>query len=358
VTVAAASLPLLDAASVLSASLDVPTVSFEHLLRLSDDTGLFEHARGVVPRREHGYCLDDVARGLVVLSREPGLEPRLVDLATCYLGFVSHAQDSAGRCHNRLGYDRHWHDEAGVDDCWGRAVWGLGSLAASQGPRWLCAEALDRFEVSAACRSPWRRATAFASLGASAVLRRHPDHGVARRLLVDALPTLGRGADDPKWPWPEARLSYANATVTDALMAAGDALGEDGAVAHGVALLAWLFEVQTADGHLSPVPSGGWARGEARPGFDQQPIEAAALADAAARAWELTGDPSWAARVSGCVAWFAGRNDSGAALYDPITGGGFDGLERDGRNANQGAESTLAALSTLQLARRFGFTRC
>lgn len=340
--------------SSLGAPPMVRTVSFDHLLRLSDDTGLFEHARGVIPRREHGYCLDDVARGLVVLSRES----QLVDLATRYLAFVAHTQDAGGRCHNRLGYDRRWHDEAGVDDCWGRAVWGLGSLAAGEGPPWLRAEALVRFEVSAACRSPWRRATAFAALGAAAVLRAHPDHGAARRLLVDALPALGRPARDLSWPWPESRLTYANAAVAEALIATGDALGDGRAVAGGLDLLTWLFDVQTFDGHLSPVPVGGWSVGEPRPGFDQQPIEVSALAGGAARALALTGERSWAACVERCVAWFGGANDSGTPLYDPVTGGGFDGLERNGRNANQGAESTLAALATMQLGRDLGVSGC
>jgi hypothetical protein len=336
---------------------DLPPVSFDHLLRLSDDTGLFEHARGVIPRRQHGYCVDDVARGLVVLSREPKLEPPLVDLAACYLAFVAHAQDAAGGCHNRLGYDRRWHDRPSTDDCWGRALWGLGSLAADGTPLWLRAEALDRFEISAVCRSPWRRATAFAALGAAAVVAAHPDHSGARRLLVDALPTLGRAGDDADWPWPEPRLSYANATVADALLAAGDALGAGDVVADGLALLAWLFAVQTANGHLSLVPGGGWALGETRPGFDQQPIEVSALADAAARAWALTGDLGWVACVEACVAWFAGDNDTGVELYDPVTGGGYDGLEWEGRNANQGAESTLAAMATLQHARRLGIAK-
>ena len=338
----------------LPAALDVPVISFDHLLRLSDDTGLFEHARGAIPRREHGYCVDDVARGLVVLSREASLTPPLVSLASTYLAFVSHAQDPTGQCHNRLGYDRRWRDEPGVADCWGRAVWGLGSLAASASLPWLRAEALDRFELSAGCRSPWRRATAFAVLGALAVLRAHPGHGAARALLGDALPSLGGCADDPSWPWPEPRLTYANASVAEALLGAGAAIGEQGAVSDGLALLAWLFDVQTNEGHLSPVPVGGWACGEPRPGFDQQPIEVAALADAAAAAYLLTGDRIWAASVRRCVSWFAGGNDGGVSLYDSGTGGGFDGLEQNGRNANQGAESTLAALATHQRAYDLG----
>jgi hypothetical protein len=333
-------------------------VSFDHLITLSDDTGLFEHARGVIPRREHGYCLDDVARGLVVLSREPQLTPPLIAIASTYMAFVAHAQDSSGRCHNRLGYDRRWKDEAGVDDCWGRAVWGLGSLAASEAIPALQTAALDTFEVSAACRSPWLRATAFSALGAVAVLERYPQHQAARDLLSDAIPILGRPARDRAWPWPEPRLTYANASIADAMIGAGQVLGDHRAVSDGMNLLAWLFEVQTFDGHLSPIPVGGWAAGEPRPAFDQQPIEVSALAEAAARAFALSGEVRWSSWLQDCVDWFTGDNDSGIALYDPHTGGGFDGLESGGRNANQGAESTLAALVTMQLARACGGHRC
>ena len=80
--------------------------SFAHLIRLSDDTGLYEHADGPLPRREHGYCLDDVARGLVVLCREPELSAELVVLVERYLAFTAHAQAENGQFHNRLGPDR------------------------------------------------------------------------------------------------------------------------------------------------------------------------------------------------------------------------------------------------------------
>jgi hypothetical protein len=206
---------------------------------------------------------------------------------------------------------------------------------------------------------------AFAALGAIEVLAAHPGHDGARLLLADALPAVGAAAagsaGDPTaagWPWPEPRLAYANAAVAEALIGGGAALGDPAVVRGGLALLAWLFEVQEVDGHLSPVPAAGWAPGEARPGFDQQPIEVAALADAAARALTVTGDTRWATRAQRCIAWFAGDNDSGLPMWDPVTAGGYDGLERGGRNANQGAESTLAALSTLQWARQMGVARC
>jgi hypothetical protein len=123
-------------------------------------------------------------------------------------------------------------------------------------------------------------------------------------------------------------------------------------LAGGLDLLGWLLDIETRGDHLSLTPVGGWAPTEARPGFDQQPIEAAAIADACARALGVTQDSRWSAGVDRAVGWFLGNNDSGVPMYDPETGGGFDGLSATGRNANQGAESTLALISTLQQSRK------
>ena len=214
------------------------------------------------------------------------------------------------------------------------------------------AEALERFELSAACRSPWRRATAFAALGALAVLEAHPDHDGARSLLADALPALRRPQPTTRdWPWPEPRLTYANASIAEALIGAGDALGDEQAVAEGLALLAWLFDVQTSAGHLSPVGGRRMVDGEPRPAFDQQPIEVAALADAAARAFALTGDRHWSACVAALRRLVCWRQRQRHGHLRPRHGGRVRRSRAGGRNANQGAESTLAALATWQQAR-------
>jgi hypothetical protein len=334
-----------------------PEPPFEHLLRLSDDTGLFEHARGAVPRRECGYCVDDVARGLVVVSRQSSPVPAVMALGERYLAFLQHAQVSSGACHNRLRFDRHWDDTAGVDDSWGRSLWGSGTAAARGWSSRVRADALAHFEAGAASRSPWPRAMAFAALGAVEVFTAHPDHAGARDLLHDAAGLLRAPRSertsharlgDGAWPWPEPRLHYANAAWPEALMAAGWALGDDQLIDAGIGLLDWLLEMETAGGRLSLTPVGGWAPGEPRPGYDQQPIEAASLADACARAFALTGDGRFVAGVSRAVSWFLGDNDAQVAMFDPDTGGGYDGLEPGGRNDNQGAESTLALVSTLQ----------
>lgn len=342
----------------LQVSWPVPTasspVSFDHLFRLSDGGGLFEHARLTEPRPEHGYCVDDIARGLVVAVREPHASAELISLAEFYLWLVTDAQTADGRFHNRRDLELSWTDAPSLEDCWGRALWGLGTAAAQLPPGSVSAElALTHFDLSVVRRAPWLRAMAFASLGAAEVLTRYPDHVAARALLANAAAmVIAALPSDPAWPWPEPRLRYANATVPEVLLAAGVLLDDPVALAHGTRLLGWLLEVETAGDHLSMTPVGGWVTGEPRPGFDQQPIEVAALADACHRAYAITGDPTWRAGLLRCAAWFRGANDVGVTLLDDISGGGCDGLHRRGRNENQGAESTLAMISTFQLVRR------
>ncbi|MCX2946706.1 hypothetical protein [Lentzea sp. NEAU-D7] len=324
---------------------------FAHLIRLSDDTGLYEHADGPLPRREHGYCLDDVARGLVVLCRNPELPADLVLLVERYLAFTAHAQARDGRFHNRLGPDRGWQDAPGLGDWWGRALWGLGTAAARCTVPWIRHAALACFDRSAHHRPPSVRSMSFAALGAAEVLSVDPGHSLAAKLLGDVSSYVGEPGDTPDWPWPEHRLFYANAALPEALIAAGDFLEDPQIRDDGLRLLEWLLTVETREAHLSPTPAGGWRIGEPRPAFDQQPVEVAALADACARAHQVTGDPRWLTGVRRAVAWFDGHNDLGVPVRDRTTGGGCDGLTPDGPNHNQGAESTLALISTLQHGR-------
>lgn len=329
-----------------------PAAPFRHLQRLTDDVGLLEHAEGIVPRYEHGYCVDDVARGLVVVSREPSPSQEIITLGRRYLYFLAQAQAPDGRCRNRLGYDRRWRDQPGTADCWGRALWGLGTAAARGPTPGIREESLSRFDRGARVSSPWPHAMAFAALGAAEVLDRWRDHSGALSLLEEASAVIGQAPADPVWPWPARRLTYANAAIAEAVIVAGSKLGRDRVLHNGLRMLRWLLTVETRDGHLSVVPAGGWGLGDDRPAFDQQPIEVAALADACMRAATVTGDPSWLAGVEMSLSWFLGENDTGVPLLDERTGGGCDGLSREGRSRNQGAESTLAMISVLQLAPR------
>ncbi len=326
---------------------------YTHLAALSDGIGLFEHALLEAPRPEHGYCVDDVARGLLVTVREPDQTPLLAGLTETYLRFLLSALDASGKCHNRMNQAGEWTDAPELGDWWGRAVWGLGTAAVLAPLPLTRRRALRGFITASGQRSPHLRAMAYAAIGASEVLLAYPNNSHARGLLRDSIHHL-RSARSSEWAWPEDRLGYGNGSVVEALIAGGAALRDDDVIESGLTLLRFLLEIEHRDDHFSVTGTDGRGRRDTEVQFDQQPIEVAALADAVARAFDVTGDREWLAPLELAWSWFDGRNDSGIAMFDPTTGAGYDGLERDGRNENRGAESTLAGLSTYQQARRLG----
>jgi hypothetical protein len=328
-----------------------PAPVFDHLLRLTDRRGTLEHARLAEPLPEHGYCTDDVARVLVVAARDHGPDRTLNGLAGVALRFLNDAQALGGACRNRMDSTGDWVDEPALEDAWGRCIWGLGTAAAHSNVAWTRRSAIMQFERAAQERSVWPRAMAFAALGAAELLAFDAEHPGARALITDYANSVPAANGDAAWPWPEPRLTYANAVLPEAMIAAGAALDDTSLCQRGLDLLAWLLALETADGHLSPTPVAGRGPEDARPGFDQQPIEVSTLADACARAAAVDTNPVWRDGVTAAAAWFMGDNDAGEPMWDPDTGGGYDGLHTDGVNCNQGAESTLAVISTLQQAR-------
>jgi len=325
------------------------TVSFEHLLHLSDAVGTFEHADHEEPRREHGYCVDDVARVVIAACQES--EPRSTDVELLLrrsLRFVIDSIDPAGRVRNRRDVAGRWTSEAGTGDWWGRALWSLGVASVRAPDLESRSAALATFTLCSRQTSTSPRALAFATLGASEVLGVHARHVGARRLIDSYVHWYASAERSPAWRWPEHRLAYANAVIADAVIAAGHRLDDLDLVRDGLDQLSWLLEIQTLGDHLSVVPVGGAAPGDVGPRFDQQPIEIARLADGCARAFDATYDPAWLEHLERCSEWFDGRNDLGVAMWDPSSGAGFDGLTRSGPNLNRGAESTLAAVTTRQ----------
>jgi hypothetical protein len=330
-----------------------PVPKFDHLLRMTDRRGTFEHACLAEPRPEHGYCTDDMARVLVVATREPDTSGEVNGLAGAAVRFLNEAQAFTGACRNRMDRVGHWTDEPTTGDHWGRCIWGLGTAAAHSDVGLVRRLSVVQFERAAHTRSRWPRAMAFAALGAAELLSVDPAHRAARQLISHYAAGVAEPNGDPAWPWPEPRLTYANAVLPEAMIAAGVALDKPALWQRGLDLLGWLLEYETADGHLSPTPAAGRGPDDPRPAFDQQPIEVSSLADACARAASVDASAIWPDGVLAAAAWFQGANDAGQLMWDPETGGGFDGLQADGVNRNQGAESTLAVLSTMQHARRF-----
>jgi glycosyltransferase involved in cell wall biosynthesis len=337
---------------------EAPEVKLDHLRRMTDSTGIFQHAVFSVPNFGEGYCTDDNARAfiLAVLLDELGQDPeRVRSLATTYAAFLCHAFDrTTGRFHNHLSFDRHWLDPQGSEDCHSRAVWALGVGVGGSAYRSFQVMAgqlfVEALPVVAQFTSP--RAWAFALIGIHEYLRRlSGDSFVSqtRDCLIRRLMELYDRSATPDWPWFEQELSYDNAKLAHALILTGRATRQTAVFDRGIEALRWLVQMQTSEnGHFRPIGSNGFfRRGGVRANFDQQPVEAQAMMSACLEAYRSTSDSWWYEQAQRAFDWFIGWNDLGLELYSPRTGGCRDGLHVDRVNRNQGAESTLAFLLSL-----------
>lgn len=331
---------------------------FGALRRMTDDTGMLQHGIFSVPDRDHGYCVDDNARALILVCRATTAEiagsEELDRLAGIYAAFIQHAWNPDVRLfRNFMGFDRVWCEDSGSEDSNGRTLWALGTAAAQGHDRATRDWAIHLFDhaIGLADNLGSPRARAFAALGAAEVLSAYPGHARARATLAatgDLLHRLLVAARRPAWAWFEAVLAYDNARLPEALIRAGQLLDRPEFTKCGLETLAWIREQQTnAKGAFRPVGTDSFGREyEAPLPFDQQPLEAQATIDACLVAHAVTGDDQWLAGARQAYGWFIGENDLGLALVERSGGGCHDGLMPHGVNRNQGAESILA----LQLA--------
>jgi hypothetical protein len=347
-------------------SLELPELRLDHLLNMTDSTGIFQHANITIPNFEHGYCTDDNARALIltVLLAELGEDsPDVLRAATSYAAFVNAAfNDKRGKFRNFMTHDRRWLEDEGSDDCFGRALWALGTcVGRSRRPdfQYWSVEMFTRtLPLVMALKSP--RAWAFALLGIHEYFRRlngdrQVDH--VRETLIARLMNYHERHSAGDWNWFEDAATYDNARLSQALIISGFDSGNEDALEIGVQTLSWLMDVQRSPlGHLRPIGSNGfYRRGHKCAQFDQQPVEVQATVAACISASNATGDGKWLAEARLAFEWFMGRNDVGLDVYDSGTGGCRDGLHSDRVNQNQGAESTLAfhiALAELELTDR------
>ena len=336
----------------------LPQWRFDHLLRMTDSTGIFQHAIFSVPRFDHGYCTDDNARALLLTVMLEALEedsPRIRDVQSAAAAFLQNAfVEATGRFRNFMGFDRRWSECQGSEDSHGRALWALGAVMGrtTQGSlRAWAATLIERaFPAVSSFTSP--RAWAFALFGLHEYFRAlHGDLlvGRLRDELAGKLVALFQTNSSPDWLWCEDIVAYDNPRLAQALILAGRWTGDDEMKTMGVRALRWLMDHQTTEsGCFRPIGSNGfWRRGGDRALFDQQPIEAAAAVSACIEAFHATGDHDWKVRATSAFEWFLGANDLRLPLYDPITGGCRDGLHDNRVNQNMGAESTLSYLLAL-----------
>jgi hypothetical protein len=337
----------------------LPELNLEHVQALTDDTGMLQHASFSVPRYAEGYCLDDNARALLLMTilEEAGPEDRKAvrALVARYLAFVSHAFDvDTGRFRNFMSYTRRWAEGSGSDDSHGRAVWALGAVVGRSSDPGRRSLGGDLFHAAlpalASLTSP--RAWAFALLGIDEYLRAFQGdssvQAIGRGLAARLLDIYRRTSSDD-WPWFEDRATYCNARLSQALLVTGAWLEDAEMIAAGARSLQWLADTQCSDeDYFTPIGSNGfYARGGAVAAFDQQPVEACAMVSACLDALRVTGDRRWAAHARRAFRWFLGENYLQKPLYDASTGGCRDGLHADRANENQGAEATLSFLLAL-----------
>lgn len=331
-----------------------PQVRLGHLLSMCDDTGLFQHAIHAVPDRAHGYCVDDNARALLVAcALNAGSEQRLPETLTMRLAaFVQHAWNpDTRRFRNFMSFDRHWLEEAGSEDCHGRALWALGECARNDASasrrRWATALFREALPSTEAFRSP--RAWAFALLGLDAYCVVAPQDSRARELrhvLADRLMSIMAAVETKDWVWFEDVLAYENARLPQALIVTGLSTGVLGYASTGLRSLRWLMKLQTTSaGLFRPVGSASFGDKRTAPRqFDQQPLEAAATISACLAAMQADGDPRWKTDAERAFAWFLGSNDLSTPLVDLDTGSCRDGLHPERANENRGGESVVSYL--------------
>lgn len=317
---------------------------------MSDGCGIIQHSIFAVPDRQHGYCVDDNCRALMLMHRVDDHQVRADELARIYASFVQHAWNgSRGRFRNFMAFDRSWLEEEGSEDSFGRSVWTIGVTVAEARQRDLRHWALALFDQVAAnsldLNAP--RTWAFALLGADAVLSAHPDHPIARHLVTEyagRLHALLKRERRDDWNWFEPSLAYDNARLPEALLRGAVFLGDDAMRADALAAFDWLDGMQTNESdQFRAVGTDSFGRPYEKPlPFDQQPLEAWATVDAAIYAHGITGDDRWLETAWRAYAWYLGANDLGIPIATPATGGCYDGLMSDRVNLNQGAESILA----------------
>ncbi len=343
---------------------ELPALKLNHLFRMTDSTGVFQHATFSIPNFSEGYCTDDNARAfiLAVLLDDLGEDSEQVRaMATTCAAFLQHAFDApTKRFHNHMSFERRWLDEKGSEDSHGRALWALGIGVGRSSVRsfQMMAGQLFARAVPVLTEFTSPRAWAFGLMGIHEYLARLNGDSLVnqtREALTSRLMDLLKDSASDDWCWFEQELSYDNAKLAHALILSGKAAGQRDVVERGLQALRWLNALQISeDGHFRPIGSNGfYRRGGTRANFDQQPIEAQAMVSACLEAYRATADVWWYEQAQRAFDWFIGWNDLGLELYSPENGACGDGLHVDRVNGNQGAKSTLAfllALAEMRLA--------
>jgi hypothetical protein len=332
----------------------LPELSLEHLKRLTDDTGLFQHAKFTIPLRQEGYTTDDNARALIVAAKYYALyrNPEALRLLDRYLAFVLHSHNDDGTVKNFMNFDRTWQPAEPVHDALGRVLWAFGALLAQPPSEIYVPIARERIDIAMPLiEKQYPRGMAYSILGLAGYLQQFPDADDIKHYIAtaaDSIVSWFEKNSQPDWPWFEDVLTYDNAILPCALFTAATVLSDKKYMDVAQKTCEFLLANTFTGEHFSFVGCNGWFRpGQSKAQFDQQPIEAAGTILMLKAAYEATKDRRFLSLQRRAFNWFLGENDLGIPLYDSETKGCGDGLGAEGVNLNEGAESTLSFLLSL-----------
>lgn len=335
-------------------SIEVPELSLAHLEKLTDDTGLYQHANFTIPNREYGYCTDDNARAVIAIAKHYAQysEPQTLKLLDTYFSFIIHSQNSDGTVRNFMHFDRRWFEEEPLNDAFGRVLWAFGTVMAQPPSPAYLSIAKSCFDKSVEhIHKQLPRGMAYSILGMCDYLKQFPGASDIKRqleLTADGLIIQYEENHYPDWEWFEDILTYDNAILPYALFVAGLTSGNKKYIEIAEKTCDFLLANTFNNEFFSFVGCKGWyERGGTKAIFDQQPLEAASTVMMLRAAYDATQKEKYLILQRKAFDWFLGQNELRIPLYDFRTKGCNDGLLRDGVNTNQGAESTLSFLLSL-----------
>jgi hypothetical protein len=332
--------------------LELPPIKLNYLISITDETGIVQHSKFATPNRREGYTTDDNARALIVCTKHNRLDgtSETTKLADIYLSFLYHMQMKDGRLHNFLGYDRRFLDDVGSDDSLGRTLWACGHVINSnldKEKKLLAKEVFDK-ALPHAIKSSSPRAKAYAILGLSQYQRTYPkDQALSRNMieLIEQLLKLYEKESSVEWPWFEGYITYCNGRLPQALFEAYELIRNESYLQVAKDSFNFLLKTQMHDNIFTPIGNKGWyKKGEPKGLYDQQSVEASCIAETALSAFRATHNNNFIPVAQNIFAWFLGKNTNGVWVYDPNTGGCYDGITPEGLNLNQGAEATVTYL--------------
>lgn len=330
----------------------MPKFSLVHVKRLTDDTGIVQHAKYGIPNLKEGYCLDDNSRALImaIMAYKQNKSQEALELLPIYLSYIHYMQRDDGNFRNFLSFNRIYLDEVGTDDSFGRTVWALGYLinnAPNNSYREFAEELFFR-SVPHFSTLQHLRGIINTIIGVSHYLRVHPSDEGMIKLLNELTQKVTKAYQEHRtegWHWFEQKFTYDNAIFPLSLLHSCEITGDEHVKAIALESLTFLDNLTLSSGYLSPVGNNGWHhRGSEMAVFDQQAIETMAMVLMYLQAYKITHEPEYIRKMFICYMWFLGENILRVPLYDYETKGCCDGLQPTGINRNQGAESTLAYL--------------